>query len=124
MVGNPHIGGYDPFTYDITDFVKQQSKNIVVVGVYDDTSTKSSKKPSSKTQLYGKQSRFAFFRPLGIRYTSTSGIWQSVWYVGNLLLEKASNLEKGWSSFLVKCTSQTFCQWQIPDDHLCSFKHL
>lgn len=95
MVGNPHVGGYDPFTYDITDFLRQGSKNIVVVGVYDDTNAKSSKKPSSKIQLYGKQSRFAFYRPFGIRYTSTSGIWQSVWYVNNLVLEKASDLEKG-----------------------------
>lgn len=61
-----HFGGYDPFTFDITDAI-QAGKNQIVVSVWDPT--------DAGIQPRGKQIR----RPHGIWYTSVTGIWQTVW---------------------------------------------
>ncbi|WP_408011285.1 sugar-binding domain-containing protein [Pseudalkalibacillus sp. A8] len=63
-VGN-HTGGYDAFSYDITDFLVK-GKNELIVEVYD---------PTNGGQAKGKQTLV----PGGIWYTPTSGIWQTVW---------------------------------------------
>jgi hypothetical protein len=63
-----HRGGYDPFTFDITEAVQRSGENEVVVAVLDPT--------DASTQPRGKQVR----KPdKGIFYTATSGIWQTVW---------------------------------------------
>jgi hypothetical protein len=62
-----HRGGYDPFTFDITDLVKFGEDNVLVLGVSDPS--------DSGTQPLGKQRRV----PKGIWYTPVSGIWQTVW---------------------------------------------
>ncbi|MDR3378400.1 MAG: glycoside hydrolase family 2 TIM barrel-domain containing protein [Verrucomicrobiae bacterium] len=61
-----HEGGYDPFTFDVTDALRWQGAEEIVVGVTD---------PTEGDQPRGKQSR----KPEGIFYTPTSGIWQTVW---------------------------------------------
>ena len=62
-----HRGGYDSFTYDITDALKKQGQQELVVAVWD---------PSDKGfQPTGKQSS----NPHSIWYTSSTGIWQTVW---------------------------------------------
>jgi len=60
-----HQGGYDPFTFDITDALRQGTNDIVVM-VMD---------PTEGDQPRGKQVR----QPGNIFYTPTSGIWQTVW---------------------------------------------
>ncbi len=62
-----HRGGYDAFTFDITDLVRAKGQNEIVVSVWDPT--------DAGTQPRGKQIR----NPHGIWYTPTSGIWQTVW---------------------------------------------
>jgi len=62
-----HRGGYDGFTFDISDVAKPVATNEIVVSVYDPT--------DAGTQPRGKQVR----KPGGIWYTPTSGIWQTVW---------------------------------------------
>jgi beta-galactosidase/beta-glucuronidase len=62
-----HRGGYDGFSFDITDALILIGENELVVSVWDPT--------DSGTQPRGKQVR----KPNGIWYTSTSGIWQTVW---------------------------------------------
>ncbi len=62
-----HRGGYDSFSFDITDSLKKDSEQELIVGVYDPT--------DGGTQPRGKQVR----RPGGIYYTPTTGIWQTVW---------------------------------------------
>jgi beta-galactosidase/beta-glucuronidase len=62
-----HRGGYDAFTFDITSAVDWATPNELVVSVWDPT--------DAGTQPRGKQVR----HPNGIWYTSTSGIWQTVW---------------------------------------------
>jgi hypothetical protein len=62
-----HKGGYDPFTFDVTDALKKEGEQELIVGVFDPT--------DAGTQPRGKQVR----KPGGIYYTPTTGIWQTVW---------------------------------------------
>jgi hypothetical protein len=62
-----HRGGYDAFTFDITDALKQDGEQELIVGVWDPT--------DAGLQPRGKQVR----KPGGIMYTPTTGIWQTVW---------------------------------------------
>ncbi|HEY3779785.1 MAG TPA: glycoside hydrolase family 2 TIM barrel-domain containing protein [Fimbriimonadaceae bacterium] len=62
-----HKGGYDPFTFDITDLIQQTSNQTIEVEVQDPTDT--------STEPRGKQ----VLNPGGIFYTSSTGIWQTVW---------------------------------------------
>ena len=62
-----HWGGYDAFTFDITDALEPVGQNELIVTVWDPT--------DAGTQPRGKQVR----KPHGIWYTPTSGIWQTVW---------------------------------------------
>jgi beta-galactosidase/beta-glucuronidase len=65
-----HRGGYDPFTFDITDALKA-GENELVVRVADST--------GRGGEPHGKQSFAAIQNPGGIFYTPCSGIWQTVW---------------------------------------------
>jgi len=62
-----HRGGYDPFSFDITDALKSSAEQELIVYVKDPT--------DASTQPRGKQVR----KPGGIYYTPTTGIWQTVW---------------------------------------------
>ncbi|MBN2579638.1 MAG: glycoside hydrolase family 2 [Pirellulales bacterium] len=62
-----HRGGYDPFTFDITDALIPGERQEVVLAVWDPT--------DAGHQPVGKQVR----KPAGIRYTAATGIWQTVW---------------------------------------------
>ena len=62
-----HKGGYDPFTLDVTEALRESGPQEVVLSVFDPTNT--------GTQPRGKQ----VLKPGGIWYTSTTGIWQTVW---------------------------------------------
>jgi hypothetical protein len=63
-----HRGGYDAFSFDITDALTPgRGAQELVIAVWDPT--------DAGTQPRGKQVR----RPGGIWYTPTSGIWQTVW---------------------------------------------
>ncbi|MEO6809068.1 MAG: sugar-binding domain-containing protein [Isosphaeraceae bacterium] len=56
-----HEGGYTPFEADVTDALKSDGKNVVVVRAFD---------PTDPSLPVGKQVGW---------YTTTSGIWQTVW---------------------------------------------
>ena len=62
-----HRGGYGAFSFDITDALHGSGSNELIVSACDPT--------DAGTQPRGKQVR----KPNGIWYTSTSGIWQTVW---------------------------------------------
>jgi hypothetical protein len=62
-----HFGGYDPFSFDITNALKADGMQEIVVGVYDPT--------DQGEQPRGKQ----VLIPRGIWYTPVTGIWQTVW---------------------------------------------
>ncbi len=62
-----HRGGYDGFSFDITDALKPAGPQELVVKVFD---------PSDKgSQPRGKQT----LHPEGCFYTTVTGIWQTVW---------------------------------------------
>ncbi len=65
-VGN-HRGGYDPFSFDITEALKNAGPQEIVASVWDPTNT--------GTQPRGKQ----VLKPGGIWYTAVTGIWQTAW---------------------------------------------
>ncbi len=62
-----HQGGYDPFSFDITEALHAEGPQVLEVLVYDPS--------DAGDQPHGKQVR----APEGIWYTPSSGIWQSVW---------------------------------------------
>lgn len=64
-----HTGGYDAFSFDITKHIKH-GENELKVCVYDPT--------DDGWQQRGKQTK----KSHGFWYTSTSGIWQTVWLEG------------------------------------------
>jgi beta-galactosidase/beta-glucuronidase len=62
-----HKGGYDPFSIDITSFLRKGNKQDIAIRVWD---------PSDDgPQPRGKQIK----NPHGIWYTPVTGIWQTVW---------------------------------------------
>ncbi|MDQ6843365.1 MAG: glycoside hydrolase family 2 [Bacteroidota bacterium] len=62
-----HTGGYDPFSFDISPYLKGIGEQEIVVRVFD---------PTDKGGFpRGKQT----LNPRGIMYTSVTGIWQTVW---------------------------------------------
>lgn len=65
LVGE-HTGGYNPFTFNITDVITE-GENELVVKVFDPT--------DAGHQQRGKQ----ILVTKGFWYTATSGIWQTVW---------------------------------------------
>jgi beta-galactosidase/beta-glucuronidase len=62
-----HRGGYDGFSFDITDALREKGENEMVVNVWDPI--------DAGPQPRGKQ----VGKPGGIWYTPSSGIWQTVW---------------------------------------------
>ncbi len=66
LVGE-HKGGYDPFSFDITDVLNKRGKQNLTLRVWDPT--------NDGIQARGKQ----LIEPRGIWYTPVSGIWQTVW---------------------------------------------
>ena len=61
-----HVGGYDPFTLDVTEALTEGEQELVVC-VWDPT--------DAGFQPRGKQVQ----KPHGIWYTAVTGIWQTVW---------------------------------------------
>ncbi|MDU1889768.1 MAG: glycoside hydrolase family 2 TIM barrel-domain containing protein [Dysgonomonas sp.] len=82
-----HTGGYTPFTFDITPYLKSGNQKLVVK-VWDPT--------NDGYQARGKQIN----NPNGIWYTPVSGIWQTVWmepvsksYISNI--KTIPDIDKG-----------------------------
>ena len=62
-----HRGGYDPFSFDVTDALVANAQQEIVVCIWDPT--------DAGPQPRGKQVN----HPSGIYYTPSTGIWQTVW---------------------------------------------
>jgi hypothetical protein len=91
-----HKGGFDPFTFDITDALNDGDRQQIDVWVWDPT--------DSGSQPVGKQIR----NPHGIWYTPVTGIWQTVWLevVPSTYIAKVSavpDVDNGSVSVTVDC---------------------
>ncbi len=64
-----HRGGYDPFTFDITEALKRGAKQEIILRVFDPTDDDNS------AIARGKQ----VMKPHGIFYTAVTGVWQTAW---------------------------------------------
>ena len=62
-----HKGGFDPFSFDITPYLKKSGKQSLVVKVFD--ASDNGYQPRGKQCIVNS----------GIWYTPVSGIWQTVW---------------------------------------------
>ncbi len=84
-----HTGGYQNFSFDITDALKD-GNNDLEVAVFDPTDQDQGINPHGKQVL----------NPANIMYTATSGIWQTVWmetvpatYINNVRI--TPDIDKG-----------------------------
>ena len=69
-----HRGGYDAFSFDVTDLVGARDEHELVVGIYD---------PNERgPQPHGKQNCGKLGHAFGVGYACSSGIWQAVWLEG------------------------------------------
>ena len=97
LVGE-HKGGYDPFTFDITPYLKKSGKQTLKVKVLDAT--------DNSLQPRGKQCNLT----RSIWYTPVSGIWQTVWlepvspaHIDNYYV--VSDIDNGTMTFEVAATA-------------------
>ena len=97
LVGE-HKGGYDPFSFDVTPFLKKSGKQTLKVKVMDAT--------DNSLQPRGKQC----FINRSIWYTPVSGIWQTVWlepvapaHIENYYV--VSDIDNGTMSFEVESSA-------------------
>lgn len=94
-----HTGGYQHFSFDITALLKE-GENELLVDVYDPT--------DQGPNPHGKQ----VLAPKGIRYTATTGIWQTVWletvpavYITDLII--TPDTDGGYLSLTVHTSGDT-----------------
>lgn len=80
-----HIGGYSPFSFDISEFVCEKENHLKIIAVDD---------LNDKSLPYGKQR----IKRKGMWYTPVSGIWQTVWietvprkYINNVEIKTTKN---------------------------------
>lgn len=85
-----HRGAYDPFSFDITEVIKE--KNIIEVYAKNVL--------SDRLLPYGKQSQ----KRGGMWYTPTSGIWQTVW-LESAPFEYIKGLKASWDGKSVTVTA-------------------
>lgn len=100
-----HQGGYDAFSFDVTEALKPEGEQEVVVAVWD---------PTEGTQPRGKQ----VFTPGGIWYTPTTGIWQTVWlepvsaaYIDSLKIN--TNVDQSLLTLQARITGMAFDEGYI-----------
>lgn len=89
-----HQGGYDSFSFDITDYLIDSAEQEIIISVWDPT--------NDGYQPRGKQVN----KPGGIWYTAVTGIWQTVWiepvnktYIKNIKLIPDIDDKKLWINF-------------------------
>ena len=96
-----HRGGYDAFSYDITNVLKSSGKQELVLSVWDPS--------DAGGQPRGKQVK----NPGGIMYTPTTGIWQTVWlepvpqvYIEKIIMTPDVDNQRLWVTVLGKNTTK------------------
>ena len=106
-----HEGGYDAFSYDITDYLKDNGEQELMVRVYDPTDSKSI--PVGKQSVYPNDRREWWYVP-------SSGIWQTVWLepvaetsIESLKME--TDVDNSQLKLIVNATAETEDDWNVVD---------
>lgn len=104
-----HVGGYTPFSADITDYLTES--NIIVVKVRDFTDTAWYSRGKQKSERGG------------IWYTAQSGIWQTVWmesvpkdYIGSLRITPL--FDEGAVELIVVSKSSQLCHAKVDETEI------
>ncbi|MBT7623491.1 MAG: beta-galactosidase [Flavobacteriaceae bacterium] len=100
-----HRGGYDPFSFNITPYLKKGKNQKIELRVWDPT--------DEGFQPRGKQVK----NPRGIWYTPVSGIWQTVW-IEPLNTKHISNLYTTTNIDIPSVTIKTFTSYNSEKDFL------
>ncbi len=110
-----NIGGYLPFSFDITEYVTASALNTITLHVKDTCDT---------TYPLGKQVK----EPGGMWYTNISGIWQSVW-LESVSEEHVKSISHKWDgqcvSFDIKGINEgtlSICEAKIYSKEECDSK--
>jgi hypothetical protein len=104
-----HKGGYDGFTIDLTDSLKKDGEQELIVGVFNPV--------NRGTQPRGKQ----VLAPEGIYYTSSTGIWQTVWLepvparsiAGLTIVPDAKNGKASFEARVRGDADDLLAQWEV-----------
>ena len=106
-----HEGGYDAFSYDITDYLKDNGEQELMVRVYDPTDSESI--PVGKQSVYPNDRREWWYVP-------SSGIWQTVWLepvaetsIESLKME--TDVDNSQLKLIVNATAETEDDWNVVD---------
>ena len=100
-----HRGGYDPFSFNITPYLKKRKNQKIELRVWDPT--------DEGFQPRGKQVK----NPRGIWYSPVSGIWQTVW-IEPLNTKHISNLYTSTNIDIPSVTIKTFTSYNSEKDFL------
>jgi len=100
-----HKGGYDPFSFNITTYLKKGKNQKIELRVWDPT--------DEGFQPRGKQVK----NPRGIWYTPVSGIWQTVW-MEPLNSKHISKLYTTTNIDIPSVTIKTFTSYNSENDFL------
>ena len=100
-----HKGGYDPFSFNITPYLKKGKNQKIELRVWDPT--------DEGFQPRGKQVK----NPRGIWYTPVSGIWQTVW-MEPLNSKHISKLYTTTNIDIPSVTIKTFTSYNSENDFL------
>ena len=100
-----HKGGYDPFSFNITPYLKKGKNQKIELRVWDPT--------DEGFQPRGKQVK----NPRGIWYTPVSGIWQTVW-IEPLNSKHISKLYTTTNIDIPSVTIKTFTSYNSENDFL------
>ena len=106
-----HEGGYAAFSYDITDYLKDNGEQELMVRVYDPTDSESI--PVGKQSVYPNDRREWWYVP-------SSGIWQTVWLepvaetsIESLKME--TDVDNSQLKLIVNATAETEDDWNVVD---------
>tara|TARA_B100000929_G_scaffold206134_1_gene164217 strand:+ start:282 stop:2120 length:1839 start_codon:yes stop_codon:yes gene_type:complete len=100
-----HKGGYDPFSFNITPYLKKRKNQKIELRVWDPT--------DEGFQPRGKQVK----NPRGIWYSPVSGIWQTVW-IEPLNSKHISQLYTSTNIDIPSVTIKTFTSYNSEKDFL------
>ncbi len=103
-----HRGGYDPFSFDVTDALADAGEQEIIISAWDPT--------DSQWQPRGKQVQ----KPHGIYYTAVTGLWGTVWaepvptaHIESLKI--TPDVDAGQVSIEARCTGGAQLQVEVLD---------